>query len=141
MSFEVAQQTNKLLAHSSIEEQVHYATSTTPDRPISKSCFFCGSKTPHTRKKCPARGQTCNYCHKLSHFSSVCQQAARDQRSPRPPRKQPIRPNPKREHVRMIDQDESSAIPSKGRILYEHCFTISDTGHKTSHSSCIFTSS
>ena len=62
MSFEAAQRTNKLLAHSSIEEQVHYVTSTTPARnfqrpsrgPISKSCFFCGSQTPHPREKCPA---------------------------------------------------------------------------------------
>ena len=58
MSFEAAQQTNKLLAHSSIEEQVHYATSTTPARnfqwppsgPISKSCFFCTAK-PHIHVK------------------------------------------------------------------------------------------
>ena len=131
MSFEAAQQMNKLLAHSSIEEQVHYVTSTTPSRNfqrpasrlISKSCFFCGSKTPHPPKKCPAQGQTCNYWHKLGHFSSVCQQAARDQRSPRPPPKQSIRTNPRYEHVRMIDQDESSVIPSEDGILYEHCFT------------------
>lgn len=32
MSFKAAQQMKKLLAHSSIEEQVHYATSTTPAR-------------------------------------------------------------------------------------------------------------
>ena len=58
ISFEAAQKAIKLLAHSSIEEQVHYATSTTPartfqrppNRPISKSCFFCGSKTPHPRE-------------------------------------------------------------------------------------------
>lgn len=62
VSFEVAQQTNKLLAHSSIEEQVHYATSTTParnfqrppSRPISKACFFCGSKPQHPRI-CPPK--------------------------------------------------------------------------------------
>lgn len=143
MSFEAAQQTNKLLAHSSIEEQVHYATSTTParnfqrppSRPISKSCFICGSKTRHPCEKCPAQGQTCNYCYKYGHFSSVCQQAARDQRSSRPPPKQSIRPNPRREHVRMINQDESSAIPSEDRILYEHCFTISDTRPHTAHAS------
>ena len=143
MSFEAAQQTNKLLAHSFIEEQVHYATSTTParnfqrppSRPISKSCFFCGSQTPHPREKCPAQGQTCNYCHKLGHFSSVCQQAARDQRSSRPPPKQPIRPSPRHEHVRMVDQDESSAFPSENGILDEHCFTISDTRPHTAHAS------
>lgn len=35
----------------------------------------------------------------------------------------------------MIDQDESSAIPSEDRILYEHCFTISDTRPHTAHAS------
>ena len=98
----LAQQTNKLLTHSSIEEQVHYATSTTPARnfqrppsgPISKSCFFCGSKAPHPREKCPAQGQTCSYCHKLGHFSSVCQQAVRDQRPSRSPPKKPLVPTP-----------------------------------------------
>ena len=63
LSFETAQQTNKLLAQSSIEEQVHYARSTTPDRnfqqspsrPTSKSCFFCGSRTRHPRDLCPAQ--------------------------------------------------------------------------------------
>ena len=109
--------------------------STAPSRAISKSCFFCGNKTPHPREKCPAQGQTCNYCHKLGHFSSVCRRAARDQRSPRPPPKQPIRPNPRYEHVRMIDQDESSTIPSEDGILYEHCFTISDTRPHTTHAS------
>ena len=37
MSFEAAQQTNKLLAHSSIEEQVHYATSATPARNFQRA--------------------------------------------------------------------------------------------------------
>ena len=91
VSFEAAQQTNKLLAHF-FEEQVHYTTSTTPTRnfqrppgkPVSNSWFFCGSKTPHPREKCPAQGQTCSYCHKLGHFSNVCQQVVKDQRSARP---------------------------------------------------------
>ena len=127
-------------------EQVHYATSTTPTRnfqrphirPITKSWFFCGSKTPHPREKCPAQGQTCNYYHKLGHFSSVCQQAARDQRSSRPPPRKPIMPSPRREHVRMVDQDESSAFPSEDGMLYEHCFTISNTKpHKADESSTV----
>ena len=71
----------------------------------------------------------------VTNFSSVCQQAARDQRSSRPPPKQSIRPNPRREHVRMIDQDESSAIPSEDGILYENCFTISDTRPHKAHAS------
>ena len=142
VSFEAAQQTNKLLAHSSIAEQVHYATSTTParnfqrppSRPVSKSCFFCGSKTQHPRDICPAQGQTCSYCHKQGHFSSVCQQAIRDQRSSRPPAKKPILPNPRREHVRMVDQNESLALPPAEGIQYEHCFTISDATLRTANS-------
>ena len=134
VSFEATQQTNKLLAHSSIEEQVHYATSTTParnsqrppNRPNSESCFFCGNKTQHPRDICPAQGQTCSYCQKQGHFSSVCQQAIRDQRSSRPPAKKPIIPHPRREHVRMVDQNESLALPPEDEIQYEHCFTISD---------------
>ena len=143
VSFEAAQQTNKLLAHSSIEEHVHYTTSTTPTRnfqrppgrPVSKSCFFCGSKTPHPREKCPAQGQTCSYCHKLGHFSSVCQQAVKDQRSLRPPHKKPPTPTPRREHVHMVDSDQSLALPSADGIQYEHCFTILDTGPHTAHAS------
>ena len=141
VSFESAQQTNKLLAHCSIEEQVHYATSTTParnfqrppSRPINKSCFFCGSKAPHPREKCPAQGQACSYCHKLGHFSSVCQQTVRDQRSNRPPPKKPLTPTPRREHVRMVDLDQN-LVPSADGIQYEHCFTISDppTAHALS---------
>lgn len=139
LSFEAAQQTNKLLAHCSIEEQVHYATSTTPARnfqrpprkPVSKSCFFCGGKAPHPREKCPAQGQTCSYCHKLGHFSNICQQAIRDQRLP----KKPLTLTPRREHVRMVDLDQSFALPSADGMQYKHCFTISDMSPHTANSS------
>ena len=67
--------------------------------------------------------------------SATFQVAARDQRFSRTSPKQSIRPNPRREHVRMIDQDVSSAIPSEDGILYEHCFTISDTRPHTAHAS------
>ena len=67
--------------------------------------------------------------------SATFQVAARDQRFSRTSPKQSIRPNPRREHVRMIDQDESSVIPSEDGILYEHCFTISDTRPHTAHAS------
>ena len=143
VSFEAAQQTNKLLAHSFIEEQVHYITSMTPTRnfqwppgkPVSKCCFFCGSKTPHPREKCPAQGQTCSYCHKLGHFSSVCQQAVKDQRSARPPHKKPPTPTPRCEHIHMVDLDQSLTLPSADGIQYKHCFTILDMGLHTAHAS------
>jgi len=35
----------------------------------------------------------------------------------------------------MIDQDESSAIPSEDGMLYEHCFTILDARPHTAHAS------
>jgi len=60
ISFEVAQHTNTLLASSTIEEQVHYTTSTSLNkgtqnypgrstRPPNRPCFFCGSKQQHSR--------------------------------------------------------------------------------------------
>ena len=36
-----------------------------------QTCYFCGlGKYP--RIKCPAREQTCNKCHKKSHYAKVC---------------------------------------------------------------------
>ena len=97
-------------------------------------CFFCGSKTPHPREKCPAQGQTCSYCHKLGHFSSICQQAVWDQWSPDH--------RPKSPHAdsqawtrRMVDLDQSLALPSADEIQYEYCFTILDMGPHTAHAS------
>ena len=92
ISFEAAQHTNTLLASSTIEEQVHYTTSTCfnkgthsyPGRspkPPNRPCFFCGSKQQHSRNMCPASGRTCNYCCKTGHFANVCRQAAKDRRS------------------------------------------------------------
>ena len=74
------------------------------------------SKTHHPRELCPAQGQTCSYCHKMGHFSNVCQQAARDQRTSRSPHKKPTTPGPRCEHVRMLDQGESFHLPSKDSI-------------------------
>ena len=85
------------------------------------------SKTHHPRELCPAQGQTCSYCHKMGHFSNVCQQAARDQRTSRSPHKKPTTPGPRCEHVRMLDQGESFHLPLQGQHTFEHCFTISDT--------------
>ena len=119
VSFEVAQQTSKLLANSTIEEQVNYTTSTTPKRSFQKpssrttwpgshskkySCFFCGSKQQHLQDICPASGQTCSYCHKPGHFANVCQQAARDHRTSRPTHQPPTPPGPRRAHIRMVEQ-------------------------------------
>ena len=72
ISFEAAQHTNKLLANSTTEEQVHFPTSTTEHKlvkePSGRSrpgtypkrfCFFCGSKQQHYYDICSASGQTC----------------------------------------------------------------------------------
>ena len=91
LSYEPAQQTNKLLATSALEEQFHYTASAFANKGLSKppgkatrtgnrSCFFWDSKQQHSRDLCPASGKICSYCHKTSHFAYVCQQASRDQR-------------------------------------------------------------
>jgi hypothetical protein len=36
-----------------------------------EKCRNCGYDWPH-RGKCPAKGNTCNKCHKMNHFESVC---------------------------------------------------------------------
>ena len=78
-SFEAAQRTNKLLANSTTEEQVHSPTSTAAHKLVKKPpgrsrpgtflnryCFFCGSKQQHYRDICPASGQTCRCCYKTT---------------------------------------------------------------------------
>ena len=75
LSFETAQQTNKLLATSAFEEQFHYTASALankglpkpPERPENRSCFFWDSKQQHFRDLCPASGKICSYCQKTSH--------------------------------------------------------------------------
>ena len=41
-----------------------------------KTCFRCGGSYPHTTQ-CPARGKTCNHCHRKNHFERVCQNKCR----------------------------------------------------------------
>ncbi|KAL9983052.1 hypothetical protein ACROYT_G005176 [Oculina patagonica] len=110
ISFEAAQHTNTLLASSTLEEQVHYTTSTFlnkgthsyPSRstkPPNRPCFFCGSKQPHSHNMCPASGQTCNYCCKTGHFANVFQQAAKDHRSSKPTSQKPTPRDPRQAHI------------------------------------------
>ena len=90
ISFEAAQHTNKLLANSTTEEQVHSPTSTTAHKLVKKPpgrsrpgtfldryCFLCGSMQQHYRDICPASGHTCRCCHKTDHFAGFCQQVAK----------------------------------------------------------------
>ena len=80
ISFEAAQHTNKLLANSTTEEQVHSPTSTTahklvkkppgrsrPGTFLSRYCFLGPDTTYcHYRDICPASGQTCRCCYKTT---------------------------------------------------------------------------
>lgn len=125
VSFEAAQDTN-MLANSTVEEQVHYTTSTPLNKgsqnsagrsnrprytPPTDPVFFCGGKQQHSRNICPASGQTCNYCRKTSHFANVCQQAAKDHRFSKPTSQKPTPLEPKRENIRMVEQEESFYTP------------------------------
>ena len=40
-------------------------------KPKPKTCFYCGLNWPH-ENDCPAKGNTCNYCHKQNHFARCC---------------------------------------------------------------------
>jgi len=44
----------------------------------------------------------------------------------KPASQQPTPPDPRHEHIRMVDQEESSSAPSEESIQYENCFTLSD---------------
>ena len=92
----------------------------------NRSCFFCGSRQQHSCDICPASGQTCNYCHKTGLFTIVCQQAAKDQRASRPASHEPTPPDPRRAHIRLVEQEERSYILPEEGIQYENCFTLSN---------------
>lgn len=116
-----------LLANSTTEEQVHYTTSTSVNKGTQNSpgrstrpFFFCGSKQQQPRNICPASGQTCNYCRKTG------QQAAKDHRTSKPTFQKPPPSDPRREHIRMVEQDENCCAPPEEGIQYENCFTLTD---------------
>ena len=46
--------------------------SSSKDARTNENCFRCGGPFPHQNGKCPAKGKTCNACHKTGHFASVC---------------------------------------------------------------------
>ena len=116
MSFKAAQQTNKILTSTTIEEQVHYTATLKAKKPPGRviqsneqPCYFCG-KPKHPLEKCPARRQTCNYCHKTGHFANVCQQAARDTRTLRPVAQKTVQPGPKQENLHILSTDASKSL-------------------------------
>ena len=91
----------------------------------NRSCFFCGTKWHHYRDICPASGQTCSCCHKTDHFAGVRQQAAKDNRVSKPTCHKPTPPDPRRGHMRLMEQEEHSYTLPKEGIQYENFFTLS----------------
>lgn len=78
-----------------------------PSKPPAKStndnfkeCENCGYNASH--EKCPARGQTCGYCHRRGHFKSVC-------------RKRKNEKHPNSAHKVDVDYDSSD-----GSDVYTH---------------------
>ena len=59
---------------SSSDEKDHTASVSKPKKP----CYFCGSKSQHLRRNCPARNALCFKCQKRGHFFKCC----KSQRSP-----------------------------------------------------------
>ena len=47
------------------------------DRRKTEKCRNCGGTFPHKTGQCPAKGKTCNYCHKQNHFVVVCMKKKR----------------------------------------------------------------
>ncbi|KAK3594262.1 hypothetical protein CHS0354_020534 [Potamilus streckersoni] len=45
---------------------------TSSRRSVNATCGHCGYKTHSSQDKCPAKGKTCNKCHKINHFEKVC---------------------------------------------------------------------
>ena len=50
-------------------------------------------------------------------FANVCQQAAKDHRFSKPTSQKPTPPEPKRENIRMVEQEESFYTPPRGRSI------------------------
>lgn len=65
--------------HEHNQEQNHTPRSKnqTKSSESKKSCYFCGGSYPHDGN-CPAKGKTCNYCHKKDHFENYCHTKQRD---------------------------------------------------------------
>ena len=95
------------------------------DPTLTDLSFFCGTKWHHYRDICPASGQTCSCCHKTDHFAGVRQQVAKDNRVSKPTSHKPTPPDPRRGHMRLVEQEEHSYTLPKEGIQYENFFTLS----------------
>ena len=70
-----------------------------------KVCFFCGVNWPHVNV-CPAKGKTCNHCHKQNHFARCCKsRISAGQRESKFPQKF----NERRSQVKQIDEQGTNS--------------------------------
>ncbi|CAB4026423.1 PREDICTED: uncharacterized protein LOC107336737 [Paramuricea clavata] len=70
-----------------------------------KICFFCGLSWPHVNV-CPAKGKTCNHCHKQNHFARCCKsKISAGQRES----KFPQNSNERRSQVKQIDEQGTNS--------------------------------
>ena len=137
LSFDEAQQTNKLLATSAIEEQVHYTASAlaTKDlpkppgkatKPGNRSCFFSVVANNYTLVTC-AQGPE-------KSAASATKPAISQTFVSRPATLQnhplllpnPTTPGPRREYFRLRPQENISHVPPEDSIHYENCISLSE---------------
>ena len=36
------------------------------------TCYFCGESKWHSRSRCPAKNETCDFCQKVGHYAKCC---------------------------------------------------------------------
>ena len=66
-------------------------------------CRNCGLEYPHVDRPCPAKGKTCNLCHKENHFAKVCRSSSNKHQSKPRPQHQPHKRSHARGHVNKIE--------------------------------------
>eukprot|EP00057_Strongylocentrotus_purpuratus_P005494 XP_003731095.1 PREDICTED: uncharacterized protein K02A2.6-like [Strongylocentrotus purpuratus] len=102
-------------------------------RRSSGICKYCGGQLPHSAD-CPARGKTCNFCHKKDHFERVCQTKARSQQSQHvksvstapadsdrnSPVSQPPADSSSDEYCYALQEDTVSAVTPQVTLMVEH---------------------
>ena len=76
-----------------------------------KECNKCGGSWPHA-KKCPAEGQSCNYCHRKNHFAAKCRLKAR-----------------KQAHANAVDNDTASNSACSDTDSSEYTYVLRTSTH------------
>ena len=108
-------------------------------------CRNCGLEYPHVDRPCPAKGKTCNLCHKENHFAKVCRSSSNKHQSKPRPQHQPHKRSHARGHVNTIEtsidlsssdeeyvfsvNNKNSTLPQTTiKINNENISAINDTG-------------